>query len=130
MKRQRAAVIFFQYSKSMLAATVVVVLLSSCEYKAVDPELSATENVAVLSSLYDTYECPQIIGAANSYAAVVKHFDELMAKSGNGFVNALAYSTERTKALAHQHAAERAMKLKGCSPDPTKIANKPEAHHQ
>ena len=110
MKRQRMAVMFLRYSKSMLAATVVVVLLSGCEYKAVDPELSATENVAVLSSLYDTYECSRIIEAANSYAGVVKHFDDLMAKSGNGFVNAMAYGSERTKALAHQHAAERAIK--------------------
>src|SRR5215471_11064263 len=78
MKRQRMAVMFLRYSKSMLAATVVVVLLSGCEYKAVDPELSATENVAVLSSLYDTYECSRIIEAANSYAGVVKHFDDLM----------------------------------------------------
>jgi len=114
----------------MLVASVVVVLLPSCEYKVVDSELSATENVAVVSSLYDTYDCPRIIQAANNSAANVKHFDDLMAKSGNGFMNALAYGTERTKALANQRAAERAMKQKGCSPDPTKMDNKSEAHHQ
>jgi hypothetical protein len=130
MKRQRAAVTLFQYSRRMLAATLVVVLLSSCDYKVVDPELSATENIAVMSSLYDTYDCPRIIQAAKDYAANVKHFDDLMAKSGNGFVNALAYGTERTKALAHQHAAERVIKLKGCSPDPIKIDNKPETRPQ
>jgi hypothetical protein len=70
-----------------------------------------------------------MVEAANSYAGAVKHFDDLIAKSGNGFVNAMAYGSERTKALAHQHSAERAMKEKGCSPDPTKIDNKPEAHH-
>jgi hypothetical protein len=100
------------------------------KHKAVDPELSATENVAVLSSLYDTYECPRIIEADKSYAGAVKHFDDLIAKSGNGFVNAMAYGSERSKALAHQHAAERAMKEKGCSPDPPKIDNKAEAHHR
>ena len=53
-----------------------------------------------------------------------------MAKSGNAFTNALAYGGERRKALANQHAAEQAMKRKGCSPDPIKIDNKLEAHHQ
>jgi PBP1b-binding outer membrane lipoprotein LpoB len=123
MKR-RAAVMLLQCSKRMLAMTVVIVLLSSCDYKVVDPQLSATENIAVESSLYDTYDCPRIIQTAKDSAAQVKHFDDLMAKSGNGFVNALAYGTERTKALANQHAAERAMKVKGCSPDPIKIDNK------
>ena len=37
---------------------------------------------------------------------------------------------EQTKALDNQRAAERAMKQKGCSSDPTKIDNKPEAHYQ
>jgi hypothetical protein len=86
--------------------------------------------MAVLSSLYDTYDCPRIMQAANSSAATVKHFDDLMVKSGNAFTNAIAYSGERTKALANQHAAEQAMKRKGCSPDATKIDNKPEARHQ
>ena len=54
MKRQRAAVFFLRYPKGMLAATIAVVLLSSCEYKPVDNELSATENIAVMASLYDT----------------------------------------------------------------------------
>jgi hypothetical protein len=130
MKRRRVAVMFLRYSTSMLAVIVAVVLLPSCEYKAVDPELSATENVVVLSSLYDTYDCPRIIQAASGFAATVKHFDDLMAKSGNAFTNAIAYGGERSKALANQHAAERAMKLKGCSPDPTKIDNKSEAHRQ
>ena len=34
------------------------------------------------------------------------------------------------RGLAIDDAAERAMKLRGCSPDPTKIDNKPGAHHQ
>ena len=50
VKRQRAAVFFSRYPNGMLAATIVVLLLSNCEYKAVDNELSATENIAVLSS--------------------------------------------------------------------------------
>jgi len=45
MKRQRAAVFFLRYPKGMLAATTVVVLLSSCEYKPLDNELSATETL-------------------------------------------------------------------------------------
>jgi hypothetical protein len=51
-----------------------------------------------------------------------------MAKSGIGFVNAMAYGTERTKALAHQHGrtGDEAKELQS---DPTKIDNKPEAHH-
>ena len=120
-----------QCSKTVLAATLVAVWLSSCstEYKIVDQELSTTENLAVLSSLYDTYPCPQVIQSAIAQANIVKHFDELMAKSGNAFVNAIAYRTERSKALAHQHAAELAMKRKGCSPAPAKIDVKPEAHH-
>src|SRR5215469_8985822 len=127
MKRQRAAVFFLRYPKGMLAAIIVVVLLSSCEYKPVDNELSATENIAVMASLYDTYDCPRIIQAAqNSYQnseATVKHFDELKAKSGNAFTNFIAYGTERSKALANQHAAEQAMKRKGCSSEPAKIDN-------
>lgn len=115
----------------MLAATLVAVWISSCstEYKIFDLELSTTENLAVLSSLYDTYPCSQIIQSATTQANIVKHFDELMAKSGNAFVNAMAYRTERSKALANQHAAEWAMKRKGCSPDPAKVDVKPEAHH-
>ena len=126
MRRQRAAVFFLRYPKGMLAATTVVVLLSSCEYKPVDNELTATENIAVMASLYDTYECPRIIQAAKDSAATVKHFDELKAKSGNAFTNFIAYGTE-SKALASQHAAEQAMKRKGCSSEPAKIDNKPES---
>ena len=48
-------------------------------------------------------------------------------KSGNAFTNFIAYGTERSKALASQHAAEQAMKQKGCSSDPAKIDNKPES---
>jgi hypothetical protein len=113
--------------KGMLAATIVVVLLSGCEYKPVDNELSATENIAVMASLYDTYDCPRIIQAAQNSAATVKHFDELKAKSGNAFTNFIAYGSERSKALATQHAAEQAMKRKGCSSEPAKIDNKPES---
>ena len=127
MRRQRAAVFFLRYPKGMLAATTVVVLLSSCEYKPVDNELSATENIAVMASLYDTYDCPQIIQIAKNSEATVKHFDELKAKSGNAFTNFIAYGTERSKALANQHAAEQAMKRKGCSSEPAKIDNKPES---
>jgi hypothetical protein len=124
--------IFSQRLKRLLAATLVAVWFSSCstEYKIADQDLSTTENLAVVSSLYDTYPCPQIIQSAITQANIVKHFDELMAKSGNAFVNAIAYRSERNKALAHQHAAEQAMKRKGCSPDPAKINVKPEAHHQ
>ena len=127
MKRQRAPVFFLRYPKGMLAATIAVVLLSSCEYKPVDNELSATENIAVMASLYDTYDCPQIIQIAKNSEATVKHFDELKAKSGNAFTNFIAYGTERSKALASQHAAEQAMKRKGCSSEPAKIDNKPES---
>jgi hypothetical protein len=62
MKRQRAAVFFSRYPKGMLAATIVVVLLSSCDYKPVDNELSATENIAVMASLYDTMTAPNNSG--------------------------------------------------------------------
>ena len=127
MKRQRAAAFFLRYPKGMLAATIAVVLLSSCEYKPVDNELSATENIAVMASLYDTYDCPQIIQIAKNSEATVKHFDELKAKSGNAFTNFIAYGTERSKALASQHAAEQAMKRKGCNSEPAKIDNKPES---
>jgi hypothetical protein len=98
---------FSQRLRRMLAATLVAVWFSSCssEYKIVDQDLSTTENLAVLSSLYDTYPCPQIIQSAIAQATIVKHFDELMAKSGNAFVNAIAYRSERSRALAHQHAA-------------------------
>ena len=114
--------IFSQRLRRVLAATLVAVWFSSCstEYKVVDQDLSTTENLAVVSSLYDTYPCPQIIQSAIAQANVVKHFDELMAKSGNSFVNAIAYRSERSKALAQQHAAEQAMKRKGCSQDPAK----------
>jgi hypothetical protein len=123
--------IFSQCFRKVLAATLVAVWFSSCstEYKVVDQDLSTTENLAVLSSLYDTYPCPQIIQSAIAQANIVKHFDELMAKSGNAFVNAIAYRSERGRALAHQHAAEQAMKRKGCSQDPAKVDVKPEAHH-
>jgi hypothetical protein len=123
--------IFSQRLRRVLAATLVAVWFSSCstEYKVVDQDLSTTENLAVVSSLYDTYPCPQIIQSAIAQANVVKHFDELMAKSGNSFVNAIAYRSERSKALAQQHAAEQAMKRKGCSQDPAKTDVKPEAHH-
>jgi hypothetical protein len=117
MKRQHAA----------LAATIAAVLLSSCEYKAVDSELSVRENMVVMGSLYDSYECPQIIHAATGNAALVKRFDELIAKSGNAFTNFVAYGGERSKAVANQHAAEQAMKRKGCSSEPAKIDNKPES---
>ena len=127
MKRQRAAAFFLRYPKGMLAATIAVVLLSSCEYKPVDNELSATENIAVMASLYDTYDCPQIIQIVKNSEATVKRFDELKAKSGNAFTNFIAYGTERSKALANQHAAEQAMKRKGCSSEPAKIDNKPES---
>ena len=123
--------IFSQRLSRVLAATLVAVWFSSCstEYKVVDQDLSTTENLAVVSSLYDTYPCPQIIQSAIAQANVVKHLDELMAKSGNSFVNAIAYRSERGKALAQQHAAEQAMKRKGCSQDPAKTDVKPEAHH-
>ena len=123
--------IFSQRLRRVLAATLVAVWFSSCstEYKVVDQDLSTTENLAVVSSLYDTYPCPQIIQSAIAQANVVKHFDELMAKSGNSFVTAIAYRSERSKALAQQHAAEQAMKRKGCSQDPAKTDVKPEAHH-
>ena len=123
--------IFSQRLRRVLAATLVAVWFSSCstEYKVVDQDLSTTENLAVVSSLYDTYPCPQIIQSAIAQANVVKHFDELMAKSGNSFVNAIAYRSERSKALAQQHAAEQAMKRKGCSQDPAKTDVKPEAQH-
>jgi hypothetical protein len=123
--------IFSQRLRRVLAATLVALWFSSCstEYKVVDQDLSTTENLAVVSSLYDTYPCPQIIQSAIAQANVVKHFDELMAKSGNSFVNAIAYRSERSKALAQQHAAEQAMKRKGCSQDPAKTDVKPEAHH-
>ena len=123
--------IFSQRLRRVLAATLVAVWFSSCstEYKVVDQDLSTTENLAVLSSLYDTYPCPQIIQSAIAQAKIVEHFDELMAKSGNSFVNAIAYRSERSKALAQQHAAEQAMKRKGCSQDPAKTDVKPEAHH-
>jgi dsRNA-specific ribonuclease len=127
MKRQRAAVFFLRYPKRALAATIAVVLLSSCEYRAVDSDLSATENIAVMASLYDTYDCPRIIQAAKGSEATVKHFDELMAKSGNAFTNFVAYGSERSKALATQHAAEQAMKRKSCSSEPDKVGNKPES---
>jgi hypothetical protein len=123
--------LFSQRLKRMLTATLVAIWISSCstEYKIFDPELSTTENLAVLSSLYDTYPCSQIIQSATTQANIVKHFDELMAKSANAFVNAIAYRPERSKALAQQRAAEQAMKRKGCNPDPAKVDVKPEAHH-
>jgi hypothetical protein len=83
-----------------------------------------------LYDTYPTYPCSQIIQAVAASATVVKHFDDLMAKSGNVFTNAAAYGGERPKALANQHVTEQAMKRKGCSSEPTKIDNKPEAHHQ
>jgi hypothetical protein len=69
MMRQRVAAFFSKYPKGMLAATIVVVLLSSSEYKPVD-------------------------------------------------------GSERRKAFSNQHAAEQAMKRKGCSSEPAKIDNK------
>jgi len=104
-----------------LAALALACAVAACA--GIPPVL---DNVMVDTAYYDTLSCPDLVTQVQGATARVNELTALMQKSaagtGGGFVNALAYQTDYTKARTLQKYAEEAARRKGC--DLTKAAVK------
>ena len=76
--------------------------------------LSLLDRFLVIPSYYEALPCTALVPLSKQNAARANELQSLMEKSANPIVNAVAYETEYAKAVAAQHAAERASELKQC----------------
>jgi hypothetical protein len=65
---------------------------------------------------FDTLSCKELAGRYRSDLKRETDLASLMDKSGNAFVNTIAYSTDYAKARTSREAAEEASTRKGCDP--------------
>jgi len=98
-------------AKTQLSSGAVLALLvsSSCS-----SELPVMDNL--LTILPENFSCAQLEKVSKESATRADKLHALMEKSANPIVNAVAYETDYAKAVAAQHAAERAFVLKQCEP--------------
>jgi len=73
------------------ASAAFAVILGACAAKADDQMLS---NFLVAPGKYVLYNCQQLNLAARENQKRIAELEALMAKSGNGFINAMAYQPE------------------------------------
>src|SRR5262245_55756906 len=91
------------------AVLFVVLMVGGCA--ANSPTL---DNIVLVPSHFDTLDCPGLAVRHQQASTRTKELTALMEKSGNPFINGIAYNSEYATNTAVQRYAEEAARKKGC----------------
>jgi len=89
-------------------------LLWTCALAGCAADSPILENVLVDPGWYETMPCRELVAAYRVAEARIKELTDLMEKSGNAAVNAVAYNTDYAKARATYKHTEAAVRKKNC----------------
>jgi hypothetical protein len=92
----------------------VLAMLGICAVAGCAADSPILENVLVDPGYYETMPCRELVSAYRSSESRLKELTDLMEKSGNAAINAMAYNTDYAKARTTYKYTEIAVRKKNC----------------